>query len=132
MFYFATPHAKTGIKDYKLDSEKLDRNDYFTKFLEKNGLKIFLPIRDADQTLSGTKLLDLELDVIKNCEAIIIVLSDTRGIYMEAGYAKALGKKVVGLKVPETREFSDWGKSFFDYIAKDEKDLLSYLKNLTK
>ena len=47
---------------------------------------------------------------------------------MEAGYAKALGKKVVGLKVSETREFSDWGKSFFDYMATDENDLLNYLK----
>jgi nucleoside 2-deoxyribosyltransferase len=131
MFYFATPHAKTGIKDYELDSEKLDRNDYFTKFLEKNGFRIFLPMRDADQTLSGKKLLDLELNVIKNCEGIIVVLSDTRGIYLEAGYAKALGKKVVGLEVTETREFSDWGKAFFDYIARDENDLLNYLKNNT-
>ena len=88
-------------------------------------------MRDADQTLSGKKLLDLELNVIKNCEGIIVVLSDTRGIYLEAGYAKALGKKVVGLEVTETREFSDWGKAFFDYIARDENDLLNYLKNNT-
>ena len=130
MFYFATPHAKTSIQNYELDSEKLDRNNYFTKLLEKNGFKIFLPMRDADQSLSGERLLDLELDVIKNSEGIIVVLSDTRGIYMEAGYAKALGKKVIGLKVSETREFSDWGKAFFDFIASDEKELLEYLKGL--
>ena len=85
-------------------------------------------MRDAGQNLSGEKLLKLELEVIKNCEGIIVVLSDTRGIYIEAGYAKALGRKVIGLKVPETREFSDWGKAFFDYIAKSEKDLVDYLK----
>jgi len=130
MFYFATPHAKTNIQNYELDSEKLDRNNYFTKILEKNGFKIFLPMRDADQSLSGAKLLDLELDVIKNSEGVIVTLSDTRGIYIEAGYAKALGKKVIGLKVSETREFSDWGKAFFDFIALDEKELLDYLKGL--
>ena len=130
MFYFATPHAKTNIQNYELDSEKLDRNNYFAKFLEKNGFKIFLPMRDADQSLSGEKLLDLELNVIKNSEGIIVILSDTRGIYIEAGYAKALGKKVIGLKVSETREFSDWGKAFFDFIASDEKELLEYLKGL--
>lgn len=129
MFYFATPHAKTNIQNYKLDSEKLDRNNYYTKLLEKNGFKIFLPIRDANQSLSGKELLDKELEVIRNSEGVIAVLSDTRGVYMEAGYAKALGKKVIGLRVPETRDFSDWGKAFFDYIALDEKDLLNYLKN---
>ncbi len=130
MFYFATPHVKTNIQNYELDSEKLDRNNYFTKFLEKNGFKIFLPMRDADQSLSGLELLSLELDVIKNSEGVIVVLSDTRGIYIEAGYAKALGKRVIGLKVSETREFSDWGKAFFDFVASDEKELLEYLKGL--
>lgn len=129
MFYFATPHAKTKIKDYKLDSDKLDRNDYLAKLLEKNGFKIFLPMRDANQTLSGKEILDLELDVIKNSEGIIVVLSDTRGIYMEAGYAKAIGKKIIGLEVSETKRYGDWMKAFFDYIAKDENDLLNYLKS---
>jgi nucleoside 2-deoxyribosyltransferase len=127
MFYFATPHAKTNTQTYELDSEKLDRNSYYTKILENNGFKIFLPIRDADQSLSGKKLLEKELEVIKESDGIIAVLSDTRGVYMEIGYAKAFNKKIIGLKVSETRDFSDWGKAFFDYIASDEKDLLNYL-----
>jgi len=128
MFYFATPHAKTGLKNYELDSKKLDRNNYLTSVIEKAGFNIFLPMRDADQKLSGKDLLDLELNVIKNCEGLICALSDTRGVYLEAGYAKALGKKVIGLKVEETRRMSEWGCAFFDFIASNEEELVKYLK----
>jgi len=130
MYYFATPHAKVEIKDYELDSEKLNRNEYLTRLLEQAGFKIFLPYRDADQSLSGKELLEKELDVIKNCNGIIVALSNTRGVYMEAGYTKALGKIIIGLKVEETREMSDWGYAFFDYVAKDIKDLIEYLKTI--
>lgn len=128
MYYFATPHAKVGVKDYKLDSEKLNRNEYLTKLLENAGFKIFLPFRDADQSLSGRELLEKELEVIRGCDGVITVLSNTRGVYMEVGYAKALGKRVIGLKVEETREMSDWGYAFFDYVAGNIQDLIEYLK----
>ena len=49
---------------------------------------------------------------------------------MEAGYAKALGKKVIGLKVEETRDMSDWGYAFFDYVAENIKELINYLKKM--
>jgi len=127
MYYLATPQAKTGIKSHELDSGKLDRNGELTQALEKIGIKIFLPQRDVDQSLPGKVILDEELSVIKSCEGIIVVLSDTRGIYLEAGYAKALGKKVIGLKVAETREMSDWGYAFFDFVAQNEKKLIEYL-----
>lgn len=106
----------------------MQRNEKLCKQLEEFGFKIFLPYRDANQNLSGKDLLEKELEVIKNCEGIIVALSDTRGVYLEAGYAKALGKKVVGLKIEETREFSDWGKAFFDYIADSPADLINYIK----
>ncbi len=129
MYYFATPHVNTNVKKNTLDFEKLERNEKLCKQLEENGFKIFLPYRDADQKLSGKKLLEKELEVIRNSEGIIVALSNTRGIYMEAGYAKALGKKIIGLNVKETRDFSEWGKAFFDYIAKDTDELVDYLKN---
>jgi len=128
MYYFATPHVNTNVKENTLDFEKLKRNEELCKKLEEEGLKIFLPYRDADQTLSGKDLLEKELEVIRNCDGMIVALSNTRGIYLEAGYAKALGKKIIGLKVEETRDFSDWGKAFFDYIAKDAEDLIKYFE----
>ena len=129
MYYFATPHVNTNVKENTLDFEKLARNEKLCKSLEENGFKSFLPYRDADQALSGKDLLEKELEVIRNCDGMIVALSNTRGIYMEAGYAKALGKEIVGLKVKETRDFSDWGKAFFDYIAQDTEDLIKYFKN---
>ena len=131
MYYLATPHAKTGIKKNELDANKLDRNEKLAELLETNGFEIFLPYRDADHSLSGKEQLEKELEVIRNCEGIITVLSDTRGIYLETGYAKALGKKVIGLKVEETREMSEWGYAFFDYVASDTDELIKYLKNLS-
>lgn len=128
MYYFATPHVNTNVKENTLDFEKLERNEKLCKALEENGIKVFLPYRDADQSLTGKDLLEKELEVIRNCDGMIVALSDTRGIYMEAGYAKALGKKIVGLKVEETRDFSDWGKAFFDYIAENTEDLVKYFK----
>jgi len=121
--------VNTDVKANTLDFEKLARNEKLCKSLEENGLKVFLPYRDADQNLSGKDLLEKELEVIKNCDGMIVALSNTRGIYMEAGYAKALGKKIIGLKVEETRDFSDWGKAFFDYIAENQEDLIDYLKS---
>jgi len=132
MYYFATPHVNTNVKKNTLDFEKLQRNEKLCKHLEEAGFKIFLPYRDADQNLAGKDLLEKELEFIRNSEGIIVALSNTRGIYIEAGYAKALGKEVVGLKVEETRDFSDWGKAFFDYIAKDADDLVKYLKSSKK
>ncbi len=129
MYYFATPHVNVNVRTNELDFKKLTRNEKLCKALEEVGIKIFLPYRDADQSLSGKDLLEKELEVIRNCDGVIVALSDTRGIYLEAGYAKALGKKVVGLTVEETREFSEWGKAFFDYIAKDTEDLINYFKN---
>lgn len=130
MYYFATPHAKTGIKNNELDADKLNRNERLAELLEANGFKVFLPYRDADQSLSGKEQLEKELEVIRNCEGIITVLSDTRGIYLETGYAKALGKKVIGLKVEETREMSEWGYAFFDYVASNANELIEYLKKV--
>ena len=74
-------------------------------------------------------ILEQELEAIKRCKAIIVVMSDTRGIYIEAGYAKALGKKIIGLKIEETREMSEWGYEFFDHVASDTDELIKTVKN---
>jgi nucleoside 2-deoxyribosyltransferase len=129
MFYLATSMYKTNVKHSEKDESKQKRNQDLAKFLEENGIEIFLPQRDADQTLPGKQLLERELEAIKNCEAMIAVLSDTRGIYLEAGYAKALGKKIIALKVEETRELSEWGKAFFNHVADDQEDLIGIIKS---
>jgi len=125
--YLASPIAQTKEKDsWNESEEKLDRNEIISQKLKEIGLDIYLP--QINQKKTGAETLTEQLKVIRNCDFLILVLSDTRGIYIEAGYAKALGKKVYALEVEEMRKYSDWLIAFCDYIAKDINDLVNYLK----
>jgi nucleoside 2-deoxyribosyltransferase len=126
--YLASPMASTGNSDnYSVSKSKIERNLSIAKELREAGFDIFLP--QDNQKRNGKETLKQQLKVIKNCEFLILILSDTRGAYLEAGYAKALGKKIYAIEVEETRKYSDWLESFFDYIAKDVQDLIKHLKN---
>lgn len=128
MYYLACPMYRTDVKHSEKDQNKLKRNLTITKSLEDNGIKIFLPHRNIDLSQPIKDVLAQELEAIEKSDGIIVVLSDTRGAYIEAGYAKAYGKKILGLKVKETRELSKWGHAFFDYVADDLDGLVSHIK----
>lgn len=126
--YLASPIASTKTKEsWSKSDSKLSRNEIISKRLKKIGLNVYLP--QINQRKTGEVTLNEQLGVIKKCDFLILVLSDTRGIYIEAGYAKALGKKVIALEVEETRKYSDWLSAFCDFIAKDLDELEDYLKN---
>lgn len=128
MIYLASPIAQTKQKDsWNESEEKISRNEIICNKLKKIGLDVYLP--QINQKKNGVETLAEQLEVIRNCDFLVLVLSDTRGIYIEAGYAKALGKKVYALEVEETRKYSDWLIAFCDYIAKDIDELINYLKN---
>ena len=63
---------------------------------------------------------------------MIVILSDTRGLYLETGFAKALGKKIFGLKVEETRPVPSDGRTvqWFDFITDDVDELIVQLKSV--
>ncbi len=130
--YLASPMASTKRLDgYSFSRKKLLRNKKIAQKLIENGLDVFLP--QENQKKSEKLTLEKELRMIRDCEFLIAILSDTRGAYLEAGYAKGLGKKIYGLKVEETRvgeegKVSEWLAGFFDYIAYDIKELIEYLK----
>ncbi len=130
--YLASPIASTkNINKWNESKEKLTRNKMITKKLKNAGFNVYLPQDNQKQAMKET--LNEQLQVIRDCEFLVLVLSDTRGIYLEAGYAKALGKKVYAIEVEETRKYSDWLVVFFDYIAKDVDDLISCVeKNYPK
>lgn len=128
MIYLASPIAQTEQKDsWNESQEKLSRNEIICNKLKEIGLDLYLP--QINQKKTGAETLAEQLEVIRNCDFLVLVLSDTRGICLEAGYAKALGKRIYALKVEETRKYSDWLVAFCDYIAKDINDLANYLKN---
>jgi nucleoside 2-deoxyribosyltransferase len=128
LIYLASPIASTKSKENWSESgSKLSRNEIISKRLEHIGLDVYLP--QINQRKTGEETLNEQLEIIKKCAFLVLVLSDTRGIYIEAGYAKALGKKVIAIEVEETRKYSDWLSAFCDYIAKDLDELINYIKN---
>lgn len=127
MIYLASPMASTKDKNnWSYSKNKFLRNQKITNKLLKAGFNIFLPQDNQKPTAQET--LNNELKVIQNSDFIIILLSDTRGIYLEAGYAKGIGKKVYAIKLPETRKMSEWSYCWYNYVAEDVDDLIKYLK----
>lgn len=127
MIYLASPMASTKSLDiHKYSEKKWKRNNKIYTKLKDSGFDIFLP--QENQQENATLTLRKELSVIDSSEFVIVLLSDTRGIYLETGYAFATGKKIYGVKIEETRALSAWIKGWFDYIAEDVDDLINYLK----
>ena len=132
MYFLASPLYRTDIKGIEKDAAKLRRNEMIAEKLEQAGIELILPQRDVDQTQPKRQIWEQELDLIRKCDGMIVILSDTRGLYLETGFAKALGKKAFGLKVEETRPVpSDgWTAQWFDFITDDIDTLVVYLKSL--
>ena len=127
MIYLASPMAPTKNKDsWSISEKKFLHNKKITEKLKKAGFDIFLP--QENQLTTAAETVKKELEIIDKSEFLIILLSDTRGIYLEAGYAKGIGKKVYAIKLPETREMSEWGYCWYDYVAENVDDLINYLK----
>jgi len=122
-----------SMKDKEQDGDFYShRNHKLVKKLEKTGVKLYFPERDTNQSLSPKKILAKNREALEASTAIIVVLSDSRGIYLEAGYAKGLGKKVIGLKVEETRSLGLISRNFFDYVVDNIDELSILLKDLEK
>ena len=131
MYYIASPMTNPVMKEQ--DGEfYAKRNEKIAKKLEKAGIKLYFPQRDTNQSLPPKKILVKNIEALQNSLAIIVILSDSRGIYLEAGYAKGLGKKVIGLKVEETRNLGLISRNFFDYVVESIDELAVLLKNLEK
>ena len=129
MYYLASPMTDPEAKDKEMHKQfYLQRNERITAELEKAGVKIYLPQRDTDQRLPPKRIYLKNLEAIKKSEGVIIVLSDTRGVYMEAGYAKAFGKKLIGLRVEETRALGRMVRNFLDNIVGSEEELAVIIK----
>ena len=130
MIYLATPFANTKAKTFEWDQGKLDSNLRLCKKLEEAGFKICLPQRDVDQKMSAEEIVKKELEIIDNCDCLIAVLSDTRGLYLESGYAKGKGKKIIGVKVSGMRELSRFTATFYDAIVETPEELIECLRKL--
>jgi len=132
MYYLASPMTDPEAKDREVHKEfYLRRNERIAARLEGAGIKIYLPQRDTDQKLAPKKICLKNLEAIKRCKGVILVLSDTRGVYLEAGYAKALGKTIIGLRVPETRALGRMVRNFLDAMVSSEDEIVMIVKGTT-
>ncbi|MFC2142966.1 nucleoside 2-deoxyribosyltransferase [Candidatus Aenigmatarchaeota archaeon] len=130
MFYLSSPVTDpNAIKDLNKEYY-LRRNERIAKKLEDDGIVIYLPQRDTDQTMPPKQIFLQNIKAIQKSEGLIIVLSDSRGIYMEAGFARALDKKIVGLKVDETQTIGRMVRNFLDNIVDSTDELVLLLKNI--
>lgn len=128
MIYLASPMASTKSKDsFSYSKDKLCRNHEIAEKLQDAGFEIFLP--QDNQETSAEETLNKEFEMIRNSEFVIVLLSDTRGVYLTAGYAKGIGKKIYAVMLPETRKMPELLNVWFDYIANDIDELIEYLNN---
>lgn len=135
MFYLASPMINPYIREgdeVVYSEEFLNRNEKIAKKLEKYGIQIYLPQRNTKQNQAPRRIFAENLAAIKKCSAVIVILSDTRGIYLEAGYAKGISKKIIGLKVDETRPLGIMVRNFFDYIVESIDELVVLLNSVEK
>lgn len=131
MYYLASPMTNPVMKDTGNEFYS-QRNEKIVKKLERAGINVYLPQRNTNQLLPPKKILAKNIEALKKSKAIIVILSDSRGIYLEAGYARGLGKKVVGLKVEETRSLGPISRNFFDYVVDSVDELVILLKDMEK
>ena len=128
MIYLASPMASTkDKKSFSYSQNKFKRNKQIANKLKKAGFDIFLP--QENQLTTPEESFKNELEIINKSEFIIALLSNTRGVYLEVGYAKGIGKKIYAIELSENRKMSPWSKCWYDYIAKDVTELIAYLKD---
>lgn len=124
--YLATPMADTSSKEWRASEEKLKSNEFLKNTLEKAGHSVVLPQEFSN--LSAEEIFIAEIEAIKNADALVAVLSDTRGVYCETGFAYALNKPIYALEVEGMRPVSDWGRNWFVSVSKSVEELLRSLE----
>ncbi len=133
MYYISGPMTTRQLTGNESQKDfYIIRNEKIAKKLEKAGIKIYLPQRDTNQSLTPRKIFDTNIRAVKKSDGVIVLLSETRGIYLEAGYAKAMRKTILGLQVDETRALGTIVRNFFDTVVNNTDDLIILLKKLEK
>ena len=124
MFYFASPMNAKHMDYY------MQRGLRIVQKMEEAGIKVYFPQRDTNQSMNPKKIHEANIAAIRKSQAFIIILSNSRGIYLEAGYAKGQKKPIIGLRVGETSEMGPITRNFLDYFVNSQEELIAMLKKL--
>jgi len=113
---------------FKKENKKILRRklEKILSSLEKAGHETFNLFRDMNwevKELPPGKAISLAFEKIKKCDAILVFLDnkkESEGIYLEIGFAKALGKKIIllifdKLSFPTLEALSDLVINFSDW-----------------
>ena len=111
-------------------SDFMERNARVAKKLEKAGFQVYLPQRDSNQDRTPKRIFEANIAAIKKADCVVVMLADTWGIFLEAGYGRALGKTVIAIKEENTRPLGSIVRNFFDYIVDSTDELAVLLKGL--
>lgn len=81
----------------------------YVEALEAQGVSVYLPHRDTNQTMPGLAICRANMAAIAAAEEIhLFYKADSQGSHFDMGVAFALNKKLVAVDLPEYGE----GKSF--------------------
>ena len=124
------------FKDVNLEELKVKLEELSKIIEESTKWQPFIFFRDIQKWKKGTmdvqEIVSRAMEEIEKCDAILVEASEkARGVYFEAGYAKALNKKVIVIHKKGTE--ANFLESLADIkiIYEDLEDLKEKLKELS-
>lgn len=128
--YVAYKFKDENPETLRVNLEKLSRI-----IEESTGWKTYIFFRDAQNWKTGVmpvkEVVEKALEAVKHCDIILVEASEkARGAYLEAGYAKALGKKVVIVHKEGTEAVFLEAIADATIVYKDWDDLKERLKKI--
>jgi len=102
-------------------------NENLSEALTKRGYEIYLPQRECSLCTENDDIYNVCIEGIKKSDIILAVLDGTdadSGTSFEAGYALALGKKIIGLRTDFRNTGDDGGLNLM--LSKSCQHLIQY------
>lgn len=123
------------FKDADLEELKDKLEELSKAIVESTGWKPFIFFRDIQNWQKGTmdinEVVRRAMEEIEKCDAILVEASEkARGPYFEAGYAKALNKKVIVIHKEGTEANFLEALADIKIVYKDLEDLREKLKKI--
>ena len=124
------------FKDANLEELKIKLEELSKIIEESTKWQPFIFFRDIQKWKKGTmdvqEIVNRAMEEIEKCDAILVEASEkARGVYFEAGYAKALNKKVIVIHKKGTEANFLEALADIKIVYEDFEDLKEKLKELS-
>ena len=106
-------------------------NQSIAKNLESQGISVFLPEYDTDQTTGPDEIFRSNVEAINNSKIIVAVLKDYgRDFGFELGYTFGMKKKIIGYAEDESYNDDFMIRGALDTIFSTIDRVVTHIKNL--